>query len=123
MRGAAVSVRLMNHLVRDGDVNLTDLSSGARFLLMIYCQHADNRTHIAYPGTPRLVRLTGLRDRQVQRYVQELRSAGLLRIVENRGGRRHFASYEVTIGLEPTMSAEAAEELDRMKGGRGSPAS
>lgn len=114
-----MSNRLLARLKADDGVDLTELSSGARFILAWYCEHADDRTFIAYPGTPRLARLTGLSDRQVQRYVQELRGKGFLRIYENRGGAHRYASYLVCVGIEPTLDPVAQEQLRAMGYGSG----
>lgn len=115
-----MGVSLTTHLIRvDGEsvVDLSALSPGARFVLLIYCEHADNRTHHAFPGTPRIQRLTGFSDRNVQRYVQELRNAGLLELVENRGGRRNFATYRVVLpGLAAPMAPETAAALGQLTG-------
>ncbi len=111
-----MGVSLTTHVVRRR-VDISGLTSGARFLLLLYCEYANNNTHLAYPGTPTLVMLTGLAERQVQRYVQELRDKGFLRIHENRGGRRQYAVYQVCIGLEPPMTPTAAAALEQYRGG------
>lgn len=85
---------------------LSGLTPGARFVLLIYCDVADDDTLEAFPGTPFLMALTGHGERQVQRYVQELRDRGLLELVENRGGKRRFATYRVAIGV-PVRDAKS----------------
>jgi hypothetical protein len=93
-----MSVRLLTKFRKSGE-DLAGLSPGARFVLHLYCDCADNSTLLAYPGTPLLMQLMGYSERQVQRYVQECRQRGFLVIVRNRGGRHHFAVYRVNLGV------------------------
>lgn len=93
--------------------DISALTTGARFLLMLYCDCANNETGITYPGTPYLMRMTGYGERQVQRYVQELRSAGFIQLVRNRGGRRMYATYRVQLS-KSNVPQEAREELERL---------
>ena len=103
----------LTQLTKLGKVDISKLSSGARFMLMIYCDAADNDTGVAFPGTPRLMRLSGYGERQVQRYVQELREHDFLQLVKNRGGRRMYATYRLQL-VKSSVPAESRAELERM---------
>lgn len=111
-----MSVRLLTKFRKSGE-DLSGLSPGARFVLHLYCDFADNNTLLAYPGTPLLMQLMGFGERQTQRYVQECRDRGFLTVVKNRGGRRQYALYRVNLGvavLDPTkIPPETRDELIR----------
>lgn len=113
-----MSLRLLSKF-RKSAQELSGLSPGARFVLLLYCECADNNSLEAYPGTPMLMSLTGHGERQVQRYVQELRTRGFLELVKNRGGRRQYATYRVTLGVpivDPTAIPQEAREALAQQG-------
>lgn len=103
----------LDQLTKLGKVDISALSSGARFMLFLYAEAADNNTGRAFPGTPRLMRLSGYGERQVQRYVQELRTAGFLELERNRGGRRLYATYKLRLERS-AVPAESLAELQRL---------
>ena len=112
-----MSVRLLSKY-RKSLEDFSNLSPGARFVLHLYCDWADNFVLTAFPGTPTLMHATGYSERQVQRYVQECRDRGFLSIVKNRGGRRQFAVYRVNLGvpvIDPDkIPPDVREKLVRM---------
>lgn len=85
------------------------LSTGARFVLCIFCQLADDTTLEVQPGVPFLMTLTGYGERQVQRYVKELSDRGLVEVIQNSGGRRKYAAYRVSIGVRASSLFEGPQ--------------
>jgi hypothetical protein len=96
--------------------DVPSLSPNARHVLLLYAICDDKDTHLAFPGTPYLMGKTGLAERAIQRAVQELRAARLLELVENRGGKRRYATYRVVL-KDPSgeIPPEAREALARMR--------
>lgn len=91
------------------------LLPGARFLLMLYCEMADDRSLEAWPSTGLLVKISGMAERSVQRHVEDLRAAKLLHLVEAGRGRPKGAKYRgnlyrVTLGVTPVAEGEIPPE-------------
>lgn len=94
-----MSTRLLDRFRASDFTQLQDISSGARFVLLLMCVLADETTLEACPGVPLLMVYTGHGERQVQRDLKALVGKGLLEVVQNTGGRSKFATYRVSIGV------------------------
>lgn len=96
---------------------LADYLPATRFVLHLYCAHADDMDLTAFPSIGSLMRWTGYSERHVQRALHELQHGGHLKLVEEGGGRRKSNRYLVTLGDEQPWvewTADAAER-ERVK--------
>lgn len=101
-----VSHQLLGRL-RELTPKLQHVPPGPRFLLWIYCESASEKNNLeAWPSVSSLVMLTGLAERSVQRYVQDLVRLGLLAVVERGGGGRLATRYRVNLDALETAPTE-----------------
>lgn len=104
----------MSHLLlrrlREIAPQLHHVPPGPRFVLWVYCESANEKHNLeAWPSVSLLVMLTGLAERSVQRYIQDLVKLGLL-VVVDRGGGRLSARYRVNLdAATPAATAIPAE--------------
>ena len=102
-----MSRRLLERYANADSDLVRDRSVGARFILMLFCELADDDSLEARPGVAKLMLLTGYGERQVQRFIKELVDHGLLEVIENHGGRHRHASYRVAIGVRAASLFDA----------------
>jgi len=74
-----------------------------------------NRDGFAYPSNEYLANLYSVNERQIRRWLVELREAGFVQIIEHEGQRRIYIDAVYTIDLS-TLTQGGADKKDR--GGR-----
>lgn len=98
---------------RQGSELLEGLSPGARFVLWLYCELADDDTLVTWPSLLEIQRLTGMCERSVQAHLRVLVKKGRLVLVSSGGGRKYTNSYRVEMGLEARAKAAPADPKPR----------
>ncbi len=101
-----------------------DLPPNKKLVLLAYADHADDEGNNVFPSLPRVAHKTGYSKDQVRRISRDLRTDGLMELVQQAHGRGHPARYRLTlekgIKLQPFNKAPEPPERvasDDIKGG------
>lgn len=108
-----MSVRLLSAYRHE---KLGELRSLSRFVLLLYCNWADDFDLTAYPSMSTLCSFANVEVRQMQRALRELTGAGLLEVIDKGGGFRKSTRYLVKLGVEPVCQwTTSVEERDAIR--------
>lgn len=71
---------------------VVDLSNGAKVVYAGLHTFTDHKTNgmVCWPGVPKLASRVGLGTTQVNEYIKELESAGLIRVKRRTGKSNHY---------------------------------
>jgi hypothetical protein len=82
-----------------------DLPRGLRLIYLALADLADDDSRFVFPGTDILAWKTGYKERQVRRYVQDLREMGLLILVPGSAMRLDLSAAPLKAPFDRERSA------------------
>lgn len=102
---------------------IRDLEATPWRILAIIARYSDDHGRSSFPGIATIVTISGVSERHVKRVIKLLEAKGLIKIIENKGGRGHKAIYQFT---PPPYAVVAAAKKNLhftlIKGGGQAPA-